>query len=219
MDAGSGQAGEVTEGDARRQLADASRRVIAELASSTAASAAFTEASGLVQQAADLLAAATHGRPYEGAEASLAAYQERMHIDHSPLVGMLNPLAPPIEMHVAGNAVTGTVTFGTAYEGPPGCVHGGFIAAAFDEVLGFGLSITGRPGMTARLAVDYRSPTPLHQPLLFEAELDRVDGRKLYMKARLTVQADGRLCAQAEGLFVSMNHEVFSRLMHNRLAD
>ena len=37
---------------------------------------------------------------------------------------------------------------GPAYEGPPGCVHGGFIAAAFDEVLGSTQSLSGSPGMT-----------------------------------------------------------------------
>ena len=45
----------------------------------------------------------------------------------------------------------GVVTFGDAYEGPPGCVHGGFIAASFDEMLGFVAGATGKPGMTARL--------------------------------------------------------------------
>ena len=44
-----------------------------------------------------------------------------------------------------------TVTFGSAYEGPPGCVHGGYVAAAFDEMLGFVQSLGGNPGMTARL--------------------------------------------------------------------
>jgi hypothetical protein len=43
------------------------------------------------------------------------------------------------------------VTFGSAYEGPPGCVHGGYVAAAFDEMLGFVQSLGGNPGMTARL--------------------------------------------------------------------
>ena len=39
------------------------------------------------------------------------------------------------------------MTFGSAYEGPPGCVHGGFVAAAFDEVLGFVQSLGGQPGL------------------------------------------------------------------------
>lgn len=203
-------------GDARLEVAEACRNVIDQLASSTADSAEFAAARDLLQQAVEVLSAASHGRPYEGAEASLAGYQEHLFIDHSPLVGPLNPLAPPIDMSSDGTTVTGRVTFGDAYEGPPGCVHGGYIAASFDEILGFSQGLTGKPGMTARLVVNYRSPTPLHQPLQFTGDVERVEGRKIFVRGELRVEADQRLCAEAEGLFLSMNPEVFDRLMRNR---
>jgi acyl-coenzyme A thioesterase PaaI-like protein len=203
-------------GDARLPLASACRAVIAELASSTADSEAFAAARDLVEQAVELLAKKTHGRPYEGGEASLADYQEHLFIDHSPLVGMLNPLAPPIVMSADGTQVTGHVTFGDPYEGPPGCVHGGFIAASFDEILGFAQGLSGAPGMTAYLKVDYRSPTPLHQQLCFRGDIERIEGRKIFVKARLRVASDDRLCAEAEGLFLSMKPETFDRLMRTR---
>lgn len=204
------------DGDARLPLAAACRAIIAELASSTADSVAFAEARDLVQQAVQLLAGQTHGRPYEGAEASLAGYQEHLFIDHSPFVGLLNPLAPPIEMQAEGTEVTGFVTFGDPYEGPPGCVHGGFIAASFDEILGFSQGLTGNPGMTAYLKIDYRSPTPLHRRLRFRGDIDRVEGRKIFVKGQLRVDADDRLCAEAEGLFLSMQPGTFDRLMRDR---
>ncbi len=203
-------------GDTRLEVADACRSVIDQLASSTADSEKFAAARDLLRQTVDVLASESHGRPYEGAEASLAAYQEHLFIDHSPLVGPLNPLAPPIDMSADGTTVTGMVTFGDAYEGPPGCVHGGFIAASFDEILGFSQGLTGKPGMTARLVINYRSPTPLHQPLRFTGDIDRVEGRKIFVRGELRVVADDRLCAEAEGLFLSMNPEVFDRLMRNR---
>jgi acyl-coenzyme A thioesterase PaaI-like protein len=203
-------------GDTRLEVAEACRSVIDQLASSTADSEKFAAARDLLRQAVEVLASESHGRPYEGAEASLAAYQEHLFIDHSPLVGPLNPLAPPIDMSAQGTTVTGVVTFGDAYEGPPGCVHGGFIAASFDEILGFSQGLTGKPGMTARLVINYRSPTPLHQPLRFTGDIDRVEGRKIFVRGDLRVEADGRLCAEAEGLFLSMNPEVFDRLMRNR---
>jgi acyl-coenzyme A thioesterase PaaI-like protein len=203
-------------GDTRLEVAEACRSVIDQLASSTADSHAFAAARDLLRQAVEVLASETHGRPYEGAEASLASYQEHLFIDHSPLVGPLNPLAPPIDMSAEGTTVTGMVSFGDAYEGPPGCVHGGFIAASFDEILGFSQGLTGKPGMTARLVIDYRSPTPLHQPLRFTGDIDRVEGRKIFVRGELRVVADDRLCAEAEGLFLSMNPEVFDRLMRTR---
>jgi acyl-coenzyme A thioesterase PaaI-like protein len=203
-------------GDSRAELSEACRHIIDELASSTAASDAFAQARDLLQQAVAILADADHGRPYDGGEGSLAHYQEHMFIDHSPLMGSLNPLAPPIAVSADGTRVTGEVTFSDAYEGPPGCVHGGFIAAGFDEVLGLAQGMSGRPGMTARLTVQYRSPSPLHQLLHFVGDIDHIDGRKIFTKGELRVAADGRLCAEAEGLFISMNPEIFQRLMKDR---
>ncbi len=134
--------------------------------------------------------------------------------DHSPMLGQANPLAPPIELWVDDGVVHGRATFGAAYEGPPGCVHGGFVAAAFDEVLGSTQSLSGRPGMTARLAVDYRKPTPLHTELRFEGELVGVDGRKITTIGR--VYAGSLLCAEAEALFVTIDLNRFSDLIAQR---
>jgi acyl-coenzyme A thioesterase PaaI-like protein len=201
--------------DARFRLAEAARRVIAELTSSSASSEAFEEARDLVEQAADVLAAREHDRDYEGAEASLTGQMpSSSHLEFSPLIGQLNPLAPPIHLEVVDGSVVGTVVFGDAYEGPPGCVHGGFIAAAFDEVLGMTQSWGGPPGMTGKLEITYRSPTPLHRPLRFEGRIQRVEGRKLHTSATLH-EAD-TLCAEAYGLFISVKPEVFERLRQTR---
>ena len=203
-------------GDSRSELAAACRMVIGELASSTAQSEAFAQARDLVQDAVAILAAADHGRAYDGGEGSLADYQEHIFIDHSPLVGPLNPLAAPIVVSFDGNGIVGDVTFGAAYEGPPGCVHGGFVAAGFDEILGIAQAMSGKPGMTARLTVNYRSPSPLPQPLRFFGGIDRIDGRNIFTKGELRTVTDDRLCAEAEGLFISMNPEFFQRMVSDR---
>lgn len=123
--------------------------------------------------------------------------------DHSPMLGVANPVAPPISLRRTGEReVTGTAVFGAAYEGPPGCVHGGFIAAAFDEVLGAAQSFSGQAGLTGTLVVRYRSPTPLREELRFTASFDRVEGRKVLTSG--TLHAGDRLCAEAEAIFVSM---------------
>lgn len=206
--------------DSRAQLATACRMIIDELASSTAQSDAFAQARDLVQQAVSILAESDHGRSYDGGEGSLADYQEHMFIDHSPLVGPLNPLAAPIHIRFDGASndmtVVGEVTFGAAYEGPPGCVHGGFIAAGFDEVLGIAQGMSGSPGMTGRLTVNYRSPSPLLQPLRFIGRIDHIEGRKIFTRGELRTATDDRLCAEAEGLFISMQPEFFQRMVTER---
>src|SRR3546814_2462142 len=117
------------------------------------------------------------------------------------MLGRANPLAPPIELELLDDCIIGRATFSAAYEGPPGCVHGGFVAAAFDEVLGSAQSLSGAPGMTGRLVVHYRSPTPLHTELRFEGRLESVSGRKILTRGEL--YAGYRLCAEAEALFIS----------------
>ena len=148
---------------------------------------------------------------YEGmAEAAMSGGDVNPFFDHSPLIGRANPLAPPIEMELGTDLVTGRVTFGSVYEGPPGCVHGGFVAAAFDEVLGSAQSFSGSPGMTARLIVNYRRPTPLHTPLVIEGRFDRKERRKVFTSGRILV--DGEVTAEAEGLFVSIDVGKFREL-------
>lgn len=143
-------------------------------------------------------------------------------LDRSPISGTMNPLAAPMQMSIqypdpengVEGSVTGRVTFGLAYEGPPGCVHGGFVAAAFDEVLGQVQAMTGEPGMTGELVVRYKAPTPLHVELVFTGRVVKVEGRKIYTHA--TLMAGDRLCAESEGLFISMNKEIFARLLRIR---
>ena len=200
----------------RAELAAATRIIIDELMRSTADDAQLEDAAALVKQAAALLREQSHGRGYVGvAEGSLANGHQSF-IDFSPFIGVLNPLAPPISVRFdAKGDVTATCTYGAAYEGPPGCLHGGFIAAGFDEILGFAQAQSGQPGMTGRLTISYRSPTPLFREVRFVGRLDRVEGRKIYASAELLV--GDTLCAEAEGLFISMKPEVFERLLKLRV--
>jgi acyl-CoA thioesterase FadM len=70
--------------------------------------------------------------------------------------------------------------------------------------------------MTGTLIVRYRKPTPLHTPLRFEAEYLRHEGRKLFTESR--VYAGDLLCAEAEGIFVSIERERFMELEELRAA-
>jgi acyl-coenzyme A thioesterase PaaI-like protein len=167
-----------------------------------------------VEAVAALLAEHHSASMYEGFAESANAGEPLGFFDHSPMLGRANPLAPPIELWLEDGRMLGRATFGAAYEGPPGCVHGGFIAAAFDEVLGSTQSLSGAPGMTGRLTVHYRSPTPLHVELRFEGTLESVTGRKILTTGRLW--AGDVLCAEAEGLFISIDFSKFAELKARR---
>jgi len=196
---------------AKRRLAAAMRRVIDCLVVTSAPEDRIREAADTLERFADSLSAyPTRARLWGYAESSTAGNVGAF-FDLSPLMGLANPLAPPITLTAEKDRVHGTVVFGSAYEGPPGCVHGGFVAAAFDEVLGFAQSLTGNPGMTARLTVHYRRPTPLHTELRFEGRVVRTEGRKIYATAEIRVA--GEVTAEAEGLFVSIDSGKFQELL------
>jgi hypothetical protein len=132
----------------------------------------------------------------------------------SPVVGQSNVVAPPLRIWVDGETVRGEGSFGAAYEGPPGHVHGGFIAAAFDEVLGATQSLTEQSGMTGTLTVRYRRPTPLFRTLEFRGRLDRVSGRKIIASA--TLHAGETLCADAEAIFVAVDFAALAQTVRER---
>jgi acyl-coenzyme A thioesterase PaaI-like protein len=142
-----------------------------------------------------------------------AGYQPRNHGDYlprSPIVGEASPLSPRLDWEVVevdGRvAVEGRGTFGAAYEGPPSFVHGGWIACAFDEMLGIANIASGHPGMTARLTIQYRRPTPLFHELRIRAWVDRVEGRRIMSRAEIW---DGdTMTAEAEGIFVQPRPEL-----------
>ena len=113
-----------------------------------------------------------------------------------------NPFAPPIRLSVSNNKVVGHANFGVTFEGSPGTVHGGFVATAFDQVLFMANSLTGIPAMTGTLTVRYRKPTPLFTELVFEGQVDRVEGSKIFTRG--TASANGVLTAEAEGLFIAV---------------
>jgi acyl-coenzyme A thioesterase PaaI-like protein len=200
--------------EARRRLAAATRLVVERLVASGAPGDMLERASEQMEAFAETLGGYPYGRTYEGYAEPANAPKPEEFFDHSPLSGRANPIAPYMTMEVVDGVVHGRVRFGAAYEGPPGCVHGGFVAAVHDEILGMANSTSGRPGMTGTLTVKYRKPTPLGVELRLEATLDRVDGRKQFCSSKL--YAGDVLCNDAEGIFVTIGFERFKELLDQR---
>jgi acyl-coenzyme A thioesterase PaaI-like protein len=200
--------------EARRRLAAATRLVVERLVASGAPAEMLERASEQMEAFAETLAGYPYGRTYQGYAEPANAPQPGEFFDHSPLSGRANPIAPFMTMAVVDGVVHGHVRFGAAYEGPPGCVHGGFVAAAHDEILGLANSTNGKPGMTGTLTVVYRKPTPLRTDLRLEARLDRIDGRKQWCSSKLW--AGDVLCNEAEGIFVTIGQDRFKQLLGER---
>jgi acyl-coenzyme A thioesterase PaaI-like protein len=120
--------------------------------------------------------------------------------ERSPLTGRSNALAAPLRLEVVGDLTRGRATYGEAYEGPPGLVHGGYVISAFDDLLGVAQSASGVAGLTGTLEVRLRRGTPLHREISYEAGVESVSGRKVVAWGRSTL--DGELLAEATGVFI-----------------
>jgi hypothetical protein len=118
---------------------------------------------------------------------------QRVYLDHSRDIGDYNPCFPVYTLQCADDRAEGTVAFPLVYEGPPGIVHGGFLAVFFDCVLQQLNCDLGRAGKTASLAVRYRRPTPVLTELRVTASRE-VDGDRIASRAELFLD-DTLLCA------------------------
>ena len=87
------------------------------------------------------------------------------------------------------------------FAGPPERVHGGIQALIVDEVMGALNRMRGRQAFTAYLNVNYRGPAPLNVDLSFRAWVDKIDGRKVFLKA--TGQESNNIFMDADGLFIA----------------
>lgn len=190
-----------------RRLADAVRRVTDQVVRTHAAPSVLADAAASIEQAATLLEPVTPPWAPSVPALPLSDLDPHGYFPFSPMIGWYSPLAPPLECEVDDGAVVGHATLGAAYEGPPGCVHGGVIAGLFDELLGIANITAGVGAMTGTLTIMYRSPTPLYAELTLHGRTDRIDGRKVFTRG--TMHAGDRLCAEAEGIFISVSRDRF----------
>jgi acyl-coenzyme A thioesterase PaaI-like protein len=122
-------------------------------------------------------------------------------LERSGISGLSNPLSAPLHIWVEGDRVLGWAKYPHQYEGPPGCVHGGFVAAAFDDLLGATQTLSGIAGFTGTLTIKMVRPTPLNRRIDYEGGVESVEGRKILTWGRSMYA--GEEVARAEGLFIS----------------
>jgi acyl-coenzyme A thioesterase PaaI-like protein len=120
--------------------------------------------------------------------------------------GLSNPYGLQLRFNItAQGEVTAEYTVPERYQGYPGVVHGGIVAAMLDEV-------TGRVHMgidpprfmyTARLEIRYRRNVPVGQPLRIVGRADTSTGRRATATAAI-YDAQGTVLAEADALLVDV---------------
>ena len=200
---------------AQRRLVDELREVLRQLNERELSDDSLSVA---LQHASALRATLTGPRRARWYEAG----RDRSNFDRfSMFSGRDNPVAPPvacrpITLDDGRPAIEGRVRCSLIYEGPPGGVHGGYVAGLFDEVLGGTQRLVeGGGGLTGTLTVRYRSVTPIETELRFVAWIESVRGRRI--SARATCHAGDVLTADAHGLFVRVDMAEVARRASDRL--
>ena len=121
--------------------------------------------------------------------------------------GRSHPCSPELRWQEASNRITGTVKFSQAFEGPPGHMHGGWVAGVLDHLMGMTHVRTGHPGMTGGLSVRYLKPTPLNQVIEVSAQATELNDKRTEVKAEM--RFGETTTAKAEAIFVRVDREKF----------
>ncbi len=100
--------------------------------------------------------------------------------------------------------IHGRVTVPAHFNGYPGVVHGGIVAAILDETAGRAILLSGDEDnlmMTLKLEVVYRHPTPTGIPLTAVGRVIRRSSRRAQVESRIHLQ-DGTVTASCTALIV-----------------
>ncbi|XP_065684678.1 acyl-coenzyme A thioesterase THEM4-like isoform X1 [Hydra vulgaris] len=97
------------------------------------------------------------------------------------------------------------ITYGPYSEGFFGHVHGGAIATHHDEITGIVGSLLGTC-VTANLNINYKSRLLIGQTTLYSGELEKVEGRKVYIKSKVTCPEEKTLYSEATAILIIINN-------------
>jgi acyl-coenzyme A thioesterase PaaI-like protein len=105
--------------------------------------------------------------------------------------------------------------FGSKTMGPPGHVHGGAMAATLDEAMGAAAWMNDHKCVAATIQINFMAMLPIETETIVEARIDRVDGRKIYLRAEIR-NPSGQVVADGSGLFIVLREEQLRALEPSR---
>lgn len=190
----------------RQELGEAIRRLLDAVVRTGADAADMAAATAAIDAVTESLASRT-----VRADRSVSAGSYRAHM--SLVGGLSHPIAPELLMDVHEGGAEGEVVVGPRFQGGPGLVHGGILALLIDHAMGCVAASPERPAMTARLTLHYRRPTPLDVPLAVAVRLDKIEGRKLHLKA--SIKAHGKVTVEADAIFLTLTPDNLQTVFGN----
>ncbi len=127
------------------------------------------------------------------------------------LCGRQNPIGLKLEFYEDSEAEQVRVEFSVPeeYQGYPGVVHGGIVAAVLDEVSGRAIMLRGSDEdmfATLRLTIRYRRPTPTDTPLIAVGWVERIGGVGARVEGEIRLH-DGTVTAECKATVAGVPKE------------
>jgi len=140
------------------------------------------------------------------------SYQLQPNSQHCFVCGLSNPFGLHLRFfEVEPGHITAEIAVPENYQGYPGVVHGGVVAAMLDEAAGRA-HMDGDPPrflFTARLEIRYRQNVPVGKLLRIEGHAGKSRSRSATSTAQIYDET-GRLLAEADALLVDVPEGVVS---------
>jgi len=131
---------------------------------------------------------------------------------HCFVCGLSNPFGLHLRFFTTGpGQVTADITLPEMYQGYPGVVHGGIVAAMLDEAAGR-THMGGDPPRfmyTARMEIRYRKNVPVGKPLHLVGQAGNSRSRTAAATSYIS-DSEGEILAEAELLLVNIPGETMS---------
>lgn len=124
---------------------------------------------------------------------------------HCFVCGKKNAAGLQLDFELVGEAEVQTSFLPTKqFQGFKDIVHGGIIAAIFDEVMVNGVWLRGIRAVTGKLEVRLKSPARVGERLHFTGRILRDTGKTVEMESH-AVTSGGAIVAEASGLLVKVS--------------
>ncbi len=132
---------------------------------------------------------------------------------HCFVCGVENPYGLKLKFYeTAPGEVAADICLPESYQGYPGIVHGGIIAAILDEAAGRSQMGDGKEPrfmFTARLQINYRKNVPVGQPLRLVGKAGAAKRRTATATSAI-LNRQGEVLADAEALLVNVPEEMLT---------
>jgi acyl-coenzyme A thioesterase PaaI-like protein len=183
---------------ARADLAGSVRRLIEATTTGSTSEPGLAAAKNLVDAAITAL----------GAAPDLTAHRVEVEAGLRPTLNPFgsveNPLAPPlIELDAEPGEFVAQCVLSSAYEGPPGRVHGGVVTGILDHASGHALRAVRILAVSVSLRIDLHHPTPYGEPLIVSARIGEREGRKIWVDASIAT-SQGLVTASSRTLMLEL---------------